>query len=405
MQHFTPGIYFDLPEDDYHADPAIGSTDLKQLLTNPTRYWWKSQYAATFREVVEAKTAEENEKVSRAKAFGSCVHAVTLEGMEAFNARYFVPPPKPDDLLTTIEQMRTAITDAGLWAESGLVKSAARIEYVKACRALGIGPLADDWALEVERQRDGREIVSPGWAVTLSLIARQLDSPRASHGGKSIRERVLSNGHAEVSVFWTTEDGVRCKARFDYLRVKSIVDAKTFAARDDVEVIRAFCMGIRNFGYALQAEHYRDARAQIGGLLDAKFVYQATAVTGVEGEGDDAVEVTRTELSAIPADHPRFQFLQRVAAERDPSWIWLTIQTLGFPEVDVLELKTSTISAAANTQMLEARAKWKANAEKHGTDQPWVADRPLIQIDDLTLETMGLARSMVDMGAEQWSVS
>jgi hypothetical protein len=39
---FSPGVYFGLDEDRYHADPALGSSHKKKLLGDPAAYWWDS---------------------------------------------------------------------------------------------------------------------------------------------------------------------------------------------------------------------------------------------------------------------------------------------------------------------------------------------------------------------------
>jgi len=39
---FAPGIYLGISNDDYHADPAIGSTGCKRLIHSPLEYWWNS---------------------------------------------------------------------------------------------------------------------------------------------------------------------------------------------------------------------------------------------------------------------------------------------------------------------------------------------------------------------------
>jgi PDDEXK-like domain of unknown function (DUF3799) len=38
----APGIYLGISNDDYHADPAIGSTGCKRLIQSPLEYWWNS---------------------------------------------------------------------------------------------------------------------------------------------------------------------------------------------------------------------------------------------------------------------------------------------------------------------------------------------------------------------------
>ena len=38
MQH-KPGIYFNMPEQEYHADPSLSTSGIKLLLQDPEEYW------------------------------------------------------------------------------------------------------------------------------------------------------------------------------------------------------------------------------------------------------------------------------------------------------------------------------------------------------------------------------
>lgn len=40
--NFKPGLYFNLSNEDYHADAAISCSGVKHLLDNPLTYWWNS---------------------------------------------------------------------------------------------------------------------------------------------------------------------------------------------------------------------------------------------------------------------------------------------------------------------------------------------------------------------------
>ena len=73
-----PGVYFGLTDDVYHADPALGSTDIKTLAFSPCDYWFKSPLNP------ERTDAEP----TPAQAFGSAVHKLVLEGRQAFESRY-----------------------------------------------------------------------------------------------------------------------------------------------------------------------------------------------------------------------------------------------------------------------------------------------------------------------------
>lgn len=64
------GIYFGLPEAEYHRDPALGSSGIRDLMISPLRYWVKS--------VHNPDRPEEEE--SEAKDLGTYLHDLLLEG-------------------------------------------------------------------------------------------------------------------------------------------------------------------------------------------------------------------------------------------------------------------------------------------------------------------------------------
>src|SRR5204862_7324383 len=66
----APGVYFNLPMTDYHADPSLGSTDLKALLVHPACYWQRSHMNPDRRDDGD----------SPAKKIGRALHALVLEG-------------------------------------------------------------------------------------------------------------------------------------------------------------------------------------------------------------------------------------------------------------------------------------------------------------------------------------
>ena len=58
------GFYFDLPEKDYHADPALGSSGICDLLVSPVQFWRNSPFNA------KREASEDSE----AQLFGSYFH-------------------------------------------------------------------------------------------------------------------------------------------------------------------------------------------------------------------------------------------------------------------------------------------------------------------------------------------
>ncbi len=80
-----PGIYFDMPEDVYHAVRALSATGVKDLLTSPLTYWCKSPLNP---DRVDVDT--------QARANGKAMHIRVLAGKEAF-ARVYAYRPDPAD--------------------------------------------------------------------------------------------------------------------------------------------------------------------------------------------------------------------------------------------------------------------------------------------------------------------
>lgn len=378
----SPGVYFGLDEAAYHADPALGSTDIKALYLNPVQWQAKrlacgeGAEAPALAEILGLDTDEE----SLAKRFGRAVHCMVLEGPEAFAARNCVEPEKPEGLIGTIDEIKAAFRDGPVAvpeADTPMSKWK-RDDWVKAARRMGVGPLTDDWAVQREAIIADREVISRRWQTTIRFIGGLLDTPRASLVGKSLRETVLSGGYPEVSIFWEDE-GVRLKARVDYLRIKTSVDAKTFACPEGREIVDAFAGAVHRYGYDMQAAHYADARKAIPELFLAGRVYQ--------GEGE---EPTGEQLT----------FTRKVAAHAEADWVWLTIQTNGLPEIDLLDFaRTGLVLASAQHMVREAKEAFAANTAKFGADSLWHIDRGLIRMEDAVFSP-----SITSRGARRWEL-
>lgn len=80
------GIYFDLHEDEYHADPALSHSGMVDLLSHPLDYWTNSPL----------NPARAKFGATEAMIFGKRCHALLLEG-NAFFDRYYVHGMKYDN--------------------------------------------------------------------------------------------------------------------------------------------------------------------------------------------------------------------------------------------------------------------------------------------------------------------
>lgn len=205
------GIYFGLNEDTYHADPALGSTDLKRLLASGPDYYWHSRM----------NPLRPKDTVTPARLFGRAVHKIVLEGRESFEALYV---RRPDDLARLTAKERAVLAPNGQDVLDG---------------------------------EDYDRILVAG-----ALITKNPDLATA-----------FSGGMPEASVFWTetNSDGFtyRLKSRFDYLKVRGIGDLKSIRNTRGIEFPAACRRAIADWRYDVQACHYLRARTLIAAMVAA----------------------------------------------------------------------------------------------------------------------------------------
>lgn len=246
----APGIYFGLAEDEYHADPSLGSSSLKTLAKNPSTYWWESWM----------NPRRPGEKDTPATIRGRAVHQLVLYGEEEFDRNF----------------MRGAVhTDDMTPAEKGAATKAANAAAAKAGKIALNADVYDNIAL------------------ASAMIAKNPHLATA-----------LRNGMNEVSIFWKEEvisphSGKRClvplKARLDCLKTKGTGDLKSITNKFDKPFDRCCIDAIVNYRYDVQVAHYQRARQLIGDFI---------AMGQVFGEHDPDLLA-----KAASFDEPAWQFV------------------------------------------------------------------------------------------------
>ena len=188
------GVYFGLSDVAYHADPALGSTDIKRLAYDPEGWWHDSVL----------NPDREPEDDTPARIFGRAVHKVVLEGRDAFHARY------------------------GRCSFPGNVKAGK--EERAAFEEAGKASLkADDFD-------------------------RVLTAGAAIKGNPHLAD-AFSGGYPEVSVFWTA-DGIRRKCRMDYVKVRATTDLKSIRPQRPTSFDTNCRRALSDYRYDVQAAHY-----------------------------------------------------------------------------------------------------------------------------------------------------
>ena len=350
------GLYLNLPMRLYRDDPALGGSDLGAILTNPVQ-WHARERNQAWRELNPPTTEE-----SAATRFGTALHTMLLEPDE-FDARYF-EDPEPPNLPETKRDIADGLKRIGVSLPS---MGEDLLTFQSLARQHGLSTM-DDWRAMVAAERGERETLSKSWRVTLELIRRTFERhPEAP--------KFLSKGLAEVSVFWTDPNGVRLKCRYDWLRVRTVADVKTYSLREGDESVQGFVSAAERYGYDFSAAHYMHMRTEaVPALVDNQQVFDASPM--VDG---------RAHLTLnYPADDDLF-FLRRVAAEREPSWWWIACMTMGYPEIDCIEFPMSLLQfQSAAYQVDQAKATYLEYRNRFG-DEPdvaWVADRPRVRLTD-----------------------
>lgn len=285
----APGIYFDLPEERYHADPALGSGSIRALAKCPVYYWLDSWMNPLREEAPETP----------ALLFGRALHKIVLEGKVAFERGYAMEPAKEDypEALVTMDDIQTVLRaiPADERKRMGIKLTGRKDELIGYVKAVDPGCVIYDDILATFAEdcaRSGRT----------RLTRRMYEEVVTSAGYVAAEERVRDafvSGRPEVSIFWD-EDGVPMKARLDYVRLGEVAgqrvvlptDLKSFANVLDKPPEQAVVKAIASTRLDIQAAAYYRGIARVRDFYAAGQVYGAA---DVNAEWLDAMCTTPVE--------------------------------------------------------------------------------------------------------------
>ena len=242
------GVFFGLPEAEYHAALALSATGIKALRLDPMAWWSQSPL-----------NPDRKDEETVAMKIGKAFHSRIVEGFEVFAHRYaaVLEPEAYPDALRTVSDLTEALA-AHLQKPRPRAVKAELIQQL-----LLVAPQAQIWDEMVRRHaeiHDGKIMLDAGLIEQIEIAAGRIED-HPSLG------RAFRDGYPEVSVFWVDEEtGVPCKSRFDYLKPRAIVDLKTFALRD-VLPEKAIVQAVARYKYHLQAAFYLRAADQLPRLV------------------------------------------------------------------------------------------------------------------------------------------
>jgi len=341
-----PGIYFGLPATEYHADPSLGSTDLKRLLRSTMDYWWQSWLNP--RRELEADDTP-------AKRQGRALHKLVLEGRAAFHKAFISEPQHADwpDALRTLDEMRELLREKGDKVSGTKPELAKRIKAIAPQIILYDDVLAHFSAMV---ERDGLQVLKPDVFAEVEVAGHMVAlNPHLANAFKG--------GVSEVSVFWRDADGAPLKCRYDYLKPRTIPDLKKCENKGEHPFEVACRYALRSYGYDIQASHYLEGGypAFLGFAHEGRIFGPCPLPTG---------------------------FADAMAAPEDMTFTIVFHQTSGAPVTYGMEIEAgSPVLAKARRDVAAMKRRWLDCMERFGADE-WVSEEPIhrLTVDEMPYE-------------------
>lgn len=262
----APGLYFSMPEEEYHQKFALSASGVKLLRASAMDWWARSALNPRYAEIIE------DEVDTAAQLYGRALHKLVLEGRDAF-AACFVPPIKKADYpkaLDTISDMRAVIDglNEGREKSDRIKKSGTKDELIDAI--LAVAPTTPIWeAIQSAygQTQAGKTILKEKDLAAVEIAAAMITRD------PNMRD-IFTGGYPEVSIFYRCQHtGIPCKARFDYLKPDEVTDLKSYQDMSMRPIDEAVTREMNNRGYSRQAAWYLESASYIPAMIKAGRVF------------------------------------------------------------------------------------------------------------------------------------
>lgn len=364
-----PGIYFGMPEEVYHALPALASHGIRNLASSPMLYWSRTQFVS---DLARKREVEKDKKDPAHRTIGKAYHCRIMEGADEFHRRFAVELTEEDceGALESTDQIKAAIAALGHKPHSKVpdhlpdggeyMRAAKKADWI--AQLLELDPdakILDVINREHREKHDGKLFVSAEVHEQIEIAAAMVEQdPEVRHA--------FTGGHAEVVLIWFCEKtGVPCKARVDYLKLKAAVDLKTVANQRGMSMERAIAQEVAGYKYTIQPSFY------VEGIQAVKrLVRDHTAkVTVYNRDGQDA-----PALMAWAA--------KWAAEEAEPEWLWVFQQKGDAPITRGVFYPLQGSTRQVVDQIVTAqKERFKQFSTAFGTD-PWLDVAPIYDMAD-----------------------
>jgi hypothetical protein len=258
------GAVTDLPNDDYHAHPAIGASGLKRFAVTPLHYW------------ADYLDPERERKDKRAFRVGRAWHCAVLEP-EAFAGRY-VADHGVNKLTTRAKVLAELLALPAAEAGTELLRMKGVPDDIKATtkegkalyaeiEAAGQRPMPETdlgWITAESARMHGKDVLA---ADDTTRVLKMAAFARALPISRVVFDQMAEFGAAETSLFWRDPaSGVYLKVRPDYMLMPCpafpdglIIDGKSTTDAS----VEGFGRTVWNLDYGLQAALYTQVFQQV----------------------------------------------------------------------------------------------------------------------------------------------
>lgn len=261
LEQLPDGVYLDLDEKDYFAQDRLGSSDLMKLWRFKEGWWWQS------------RNNPDREGQTTAQNYGSALHAIMLEGIRPYEARFRVAPDPGDydgPILATIPQIKDALREEGVDLKG---TSSYVLDNWLDAAAVHI-PHMTCW--EAVKRDFNRSLIKPDGKTLYPFVSAAEDRML-----RYMREVALESEEirailgfdqevpvlAEVSVFWTDGHGLKRRARFDKPLPTMTVDLKSVGNWSGRDLKHALGDRVLTECYDLQLADQHVARQRMCAML------------------------------------------------------------------------------------------------------------------------------------------
>lgn len=349
-----PGLYFDLPEEVYHAIPALSNGGIKELAASPMLYWQNCRWMNPDWEEQEQKDHFD---------LGHAYECRILEP-DVFDQKFAISLDKRDypDALVTHKHIKDKLAEYGI-DKCPSSKDAAFEKLVE------LDPDAQLWErIEAAHVKgnEGKTFIGFRDRKRIEIAARLVS--RDEEQAVSV-----SGGHSQVTmVAHCPKTGVLRKARCDYLKIGSILDTKTMRFKGR-EITSAIASEIGARRYTFQVEQYLEVAHEVRALVKK---HGASAIFGCEGIDDEGQPIIG------PADPNRTEWALEWSSNKEPiEWSWLFIVTSP-PITRLVHHPAQGLHKCRAIEIIEEMKKrFRRFAEVYDAD-PWLDLGPTIYLAD-----------------------